>query len=355
MNTSGDVLTENQDSEAEQIFQREGFDLQDVDAMGWTHLHFAAADGRSDLVKILFKLGADKNKENKAFETPFAIAVKNNRKGVVKQFLDQGFDVNRPDSQGKLPIMDVLSHKNSEILAMIVKEKPPLNNQDASGNMPIHVAAKHGFLAGVLLLFEHGVSPHQKGENGETPLQMAIAGGHQAVARMIQDFIKGVNIPQLRSDYSSDVLWQSIKLVTGNLIDQSLYLSFWLFFCPFFYYLFLNEFVIPFELPISSTPYAPSLWQIFLTYKPLALGVFSLPWAKVVYDHVFSTEPLIARDLVISMEIPIALYLILDLIFVRAVPFSVRYFLQYTLVWCLTAMALIGTRCYWASIMKLGK
>jgi len=354
MNTLTNVLKETLFSEPEKENPPLDADLQDVDERGWTHLHFAAEEGRSDLVKILLKLGADVYKENLAFETPFSIAVKGNQMEVVKTFLDQGFDVNHPNSKGYLPILDIINERNLEILEMLSERKIPLNVPDVFGNMAIHMAAKNGFLAGILLLFEKGISPTVKGEKGETPLQMAKRGGHQAVVRLIQDCENGVKTNQLVFDYSPEVFWQSTELATSTLFSQFTYLFFWLFVCPFSYYLLLNEFVIPFQLPVSSSPYAPSLWQLFLINKPLALSVFSLPWAMVIYDHVISNEPFVVRDLVWSMETPIVVYLVLDLVLVGAFPLSASYILNYTLVWCLVAMAMVGARCYWASVTKMG-
>ena len=65
-------------------------------------LHYAAAYGWSDCLKLLLKSGANVNCQNEWGYSPLMVAMLKNHKKIVKELLEiEGVDVNGTDDEGR--------------------------------------------------------------------------------------------------------------------------------------------------------------------------------------------------------------------------------------------------------------
>lgn len=70
-----------------------------------TPLHFAAQDGRNELVELLIDNGADINARNHSLGTPLNYAVCGQNVSTVQLLIALGADVNLGDSSGLSPLL----------------------------------------------------------------------------------------------------------------------------------------------------------------------------------------------------------------------------------------------------------
>lgn len=87
---------------------------------GWTPLHTAAANGETDIVRLLLERGARPNAMDAQGMTPLHWAVKRGHSTVVKELLSFGVNISATSKNGSMPL-DLANQKN--IKNMIIKER----------------------------------------------------------------------------------------------------------------------------------------------------------------------------------------------------------------------------------------
>jgi ankyrin repeat protein len=107
---------------------------------GMTLLHYAALQGKEDVVKELLENGAKVDEQNKLAQTALYLASQNGRTEVVKALLKKGAN---------------------------------FNLADLDGNTPLRVASRAGKTEVVKLLLEKGANVKLKGKDNTTPFQVA--------------------------------------------------------------------------------------------------------------------------------------------------------------------------------------
>jgi ankyrin repeat protein len=127
------------------------------DELGWTLLHYAAANGYADVAKLLLEYGADMNARDASGWTPLHIAAANGYMDVAILLLEHGANVNARDEHGWTPL---------------------------------HEAAYRGHLDVVKLLLEYGGDPSVKDNGSKTPLDVARMRGNEQVARVVEEHVK---------------------------------------------------------------------------------------------------------------------------------------------------------------------
>jgi len=78
-----------------------------ADALGWTPLHYAVANGNRETAEVLLNAGADVNARIPNGETPLHLAAARNNKQLVELLLAAHADVNAQDNAGTTPLMRV--------------------------------------------------------------------------------------------------------------------------------------------------------------------------------------------------------------------------------------------------------
>ncbi len=133
---------------------RELLEAQSTD--GWTPLHLAAFFGRKDTAIALIELGAivDSRSTNSMKNTPLHAATAGRKAELVDLLLDKGADVNATQT---------------------------------GGWTALHAAAQSGDLGMVQSLIAHNAHIQARADNQQTPLDMAMLGGHGEVAELLEE------------------------------------------------------------------------------------------------------------------------------------------------------------------------
>ncbi len=171
------------------LFLRYGAQVDDGDSLGSTALMFAAECNQEKAIRLLLKKGAQINKRNKLGWTAlFHIAHEsnNNSNNCVDLLVSKGADSNAHDNDGMTPLM-LAAGRNLEILVTsLIKNKAALEARDSKGVTALQVAAAHGALKAVDVLLTAGASVDSSNADGYTALMDAASQDHpQIIARLL--------------------------------------------------------------------------------------------------------------------------------------------------------------------------
>ncbi|KAJ8664672.1 hypothetical protein QAD02_006334 [Eretmocerus hayati] len=178
--------------------------LDDPGYPGYTALHFAMRNVRSDITKLILKHGADPTRINIKGLTPLHVLLKNqlhgsateiqNRKKerieIVKSLINGGADVDVKDLDGDTPLHHVFSDiffetENDEPVAQLLISESKLDTDYVSsrGVSYLHIASSTNLAAVKTLLetknasLERCIPSKGKFKSGQYPLHLAVSFG----------------------------------------------------------------------------------------------------------------------------------------------------------------------------------
>ena len=171
------------------LLEMEGCDINQMDFMGNTPLHWASSNGHEGVVKIL--LGRDDvnpDKPDSYGRTPLLQAAFSGHEGVVKMLLGRD-DVNpdNPDNEGETPLLRAASNGHEGVVKLLLgRDDLNPNRSDSEGRTPLSSAAAYGREGVVkILLARHDINPDTPTINGRTPLYLAAWNGQEAVVKIL--------------------------------------------------------------------------------------------------------------------------------------------------------------------------
>ncbi|XP_068938894.1 ankyrin repeat domain-containing protein 27 [Petaurus breviceps papuanus] len=140
---------------------------------GFTPLHVAVLHGRSDLVSLLLKHGANVDAKNVNRAVPLHFACQKGHFQVVKSLMDFSAKQNKKDSSGNTPLIYACLNGHHETAALLLEHGASLNVSNNRGNTALHeaVIGNHAILVELLLL--HGASVHVRNKRQCTPIDCA--------------------------------------------------------------------------------------------------------------------------------------------------------------------------------------
>ena len=149
----------------------------------------AAALGRRELLRELLIEGGDEQLEQRTPDgfTPLHLACYFGRAEVAELLLEAGAHANAVAGNASRlqPLHSAVASRKREIVESLLRNGASVNARQAGGHTALHAAAMHGDLDTVRLLLGYGADPLQADEEGRTPLDRAVEGGHpEIVARL---------------------------------------------------------------------------------------------------------------------------------------------------------------------------
>jgi ankyrin repeat protein len=147
-----------------------------------TLLHYAAANGHLDCVRILieeFKL--DVNAQDDHEKTPLHHAAANGHADCARILIEEPkLDVNAQDDHEKTPLHHAIDNSHAECVRILIEEpKLEVNAQDDKLKTPLHYAAANGHLECIRILMQQpNIKLNVKDKDGRTPLHYVIGKEH---------------------------------------------------------------------------------------------------------------------------------------------------------------------------------
>jgi hypothetical protein len=128
-----------------------------VDDHEWTALHWAAENGRVDVVKVLIQNGADLNAVDINKCTALHRAAEDGHVDVVKLLLQNGADVNAFEEY-YLTALHITAKEsgNVDVAKVLIQNGANVNAVDRDHKTALHWAAKNGHVDVAQVLIQHG-------------------------------------------------------------------------------------------------------------------------------------------------------------------------------------------------------
>ena len=180
-----------------------GADANEADSRGTTPLHYAAAVGTPEIMRILIDGGAHVNARTAFGATPLLWSAYSADK--VKLLIDHGADVNARSKFGNTPLTVAAAQaRNGEVVRYLLAHgasvKDARNDLDQTA---LSRAARAGDLDMVRLLIEKGSDANTRDRIGFTPLMFAAANNDPEMARLL--LAKGADINAQMGPFANTV------------------------------------------------------------------------------------------------------------------------------------------------------
>jgi ankyrin repeat protein len=169
------------------------------DNRGRTALYRAAAEGKTEAMRLLLARKANPNQRAIDGSSPLLAAITFGRVDAMNLLLASGSDVDLPDAQGTTPLAlaaEGIAYmpNNAPLVRALLEKDAKADEQDARGRTPLHRAAAEGKNEAIELLLDKKVNPNAKSSMGATPLQEAVTYGHQATVQLLLQRGADVNL-----------------------------------------------------------------------------------------------------------------------------------------------------------------
>jgi ankyrin repeat protein len=154
-----------------------------ADSRGTTPLHYAAAFGSTESVKLLLEAGADVNVRNAAEATPLLLAAPAPAKTAA--LLAKGADPKLAAKAGRTPLIVAASSPTAaESVRLLLEAGSDVNAADQRGSTPLMAATAAGRADIARMLMERGAKVDVVDMGGGTPLMEAIAANDISLVKL---------------------------------------------------------------------------------------------------------------------------------------------------------------------------
>jgi uncharacterized protein len=194
------------DLEIASLLIRAGANVKAANRFGITPLALACTNGNAPIIEALLKAGDDANAiVSVAGDTALMLAARTGKTGAITALLNHGADVNKTNADGQTPLMWAAAAKNAAAVQLLVDHKaslnaktknaPPPKPMDTIFSAPYPVggmtalifAARQNDRESAKILLDAGADVKETAADGTSPLMVAIANGHYALAAYLLD------------------------------------------------------------------------------------------------------------------------------------------------------------------------
>ncbi|KAK0054890.1 ankyrin repeat domain-containing protein 50 [Biomphalaria pfeifferi] len=191
-----------------------GYNLELSDSQGWTPLMFSSFSGDPSTVEFLLDVGAKIDASSNLCATSLIIACGQSQEKAVSVLLDRGASVNAKDLNGQTALIYAAKNDHKAILELLLRRGADVNLADVfkrtalmhavlntdfennvfknfwmvhvdeanlAGNTALHFCSSWGHLDAVAILLLHNANPNVINLNGDSPIMLAAAKGHDEI------------------------------------------------------------------------------------------------------------------------------------------------------------------------------
>jgi len=141
----------------------------DVNAGGgekWTVLMVAAANGHTEVARLLIEAGADVHAKTEVKDisrarryggwTPLLLAARNGHTETIKLLIETGADIDAQNNMGWTALMIAIMEGDNDTFRVLIEEGADVNAQDEFGRTALMIASMEGHTDIARLLIEGG-------------------------------------------------------------------------------------------------------------------------------------------------------------------------------------------------------
>jgi ankyrin repeat protein len=181
------------------VLLAKGADVKIVDRAGKTPLCIAGENGKVEALKLLLEAKSDPNVTDRMGGTPLMWASALGTPETVQVLLESGANVNVADKNGLTPLLWAASTGDSRTVELLIRSKADLAAQDnLTGDTALMRAARNGKLESVTALLAGGAVVESKNRQGMTPWLVAAAGGRVEKLKALKEAGADVNARDAR-------------------------------------------------------------------------------------------------------------------------------------------------------------
>jgi ankyrin repeat protein len=165
-----------------------------------TALHWAAASGKADMVRLLAsddrgRLRTRLDVTNNRGRTPLHLATNNHHVEIVKILLDGGADPRLANDGGWTALHIAAERGYEDIVDLLLGRGVDINAETKLGKTPLHWAACNGHLGVTKLLLRNpDIRRGKKDAAGNTPLVQAAQNHHPAIVQLLSSPTDGSHL-----------------------------------------------------------------------------------------------------------------------------------------------------------------
>ncbi|CAG8487595.1 16733_t:CDS:1, partial [Gigaspora rosea] len=156
-----------------------------ADVNGKTALHLSSENGHETIVVILINYKADLSIRDKSLKTALHLAVKKGHTAIVERLINNKVEVDAFDKDSRTSLFYAAESGNEKIIDVLIKHNADINHTDNDGISVLHKAAENGKQAVVVALLRSKANVDAKDKNGETALHKAAFHGHREVVKLL--------------------------------------------------------------------------------------------------------------------------------------------------------------------------
>ena len=180
-----DDRSEPKNEEVVEVLLKAGADKDKAMTDGWTPLYVASMLGKVEVVEELLKAGANKDKAFTDGATPLHIASQNGHKEVVEVLLKAGADKDKADNDRRTSLYIASQNGHKEVVEELLKAGADKDKAFTDGATLLHIASQNGHEEVVELLLKAGADKDKADKDGRTPLWIASYNGHKEVVEVL--------------------------------------------------------------------------------------------------------------------------------------------------------------------------
>ncbi|KAL1885609.1 hypothetical protein Plec18167_001104 [Paecilomyces lecythidis] len=175
---------------------------------------WAAANGYTEVVKLLVKKGAIIESKDSSERTALSLAAERGRIKIVKLLMNNGADIESKDYIEQTPLFLAATSGHTETVKLLVENGADIESKDHIARTPLYSAVSRGHTKTVKLLLEKGANVGSKAFGPFTPFYE-----HTEIVRLLMENGAHIGSEDLRALLSSAVVAGGI--ISDNLLREN--------------------------------------------------------------------------------------------------------------------------------------